>query len=116
MEGAGVAGYKSTARDLGAFICFEDEAGQDADGGGLAGAVRPEKGVHLTSANLKIEPVERAHATISLGQPRRAYRHAAHTVVISRCRAGRISADRRHQVPVIRTRCAGPRFRIVRRP
>jgi hypothetical protein len=23
-----VAGYKSTARDLGAFICFEDEAGQ----------------------------------------------------------------------------------------
>jgi hypothetical protein len=28
MEGGGVAGYKSTARDLGAFICFEDEAGQ----------------------------------------------------------------------------------------
>jgi hypothetical protein len=28
MEGGGVAGDKSTARDLGAFICFEDEAGQ----------------------------------------------------------------------------------------
>ena len=28
MEGRGVARYKSTARDLGAFICFEDEAGQ----------------------------------------------------------------------------------------
>ena len=28
MEGRGVAGYKTTARDLGAFICFEDEAGQ----------------------------------------------------------------------------------------
>jgi hypothetical protein len=27
-KGAGVARYKSTARDLGAFICFEDEAGQ----------------------------------------------------------------------------------------
>jgi hypothetical protein len=30
-----VAGYKSTARDLGAFICFEDEAGQ---------GLRPPKG------------------------------------------------------------------------
>ena len=28
MEGPGVARYTSTARDLGAFICFEDEAGQ----------------------------------------------------------------------------------------
>lgn len=28
MEGRGVARYKSTARDLGAYICFEDEAGQ----------------------------------------------------------------------------------------
>jgi len=28
VEGRGVAGYKSTARELGAFICFEDEAGQ----------------------------------------------------------------------------------------
>ncbi len=27
-KGRGVARYKSTARDLGAFICFEDEAGQ----------------------------------------------------------------------------------------
>ena len=27
MEGRGVARYKSAARDLGAFICFEDEAG-----------------------------------------------------------------------------------------
>ena len=35
MEGAGVARYKSTARDLGAFICFEDEAGQ---------GLRPPKG------------------------------------------------------------------------
>jgi hypothetical protein len=28
VEGRGVARYKSTARDLGAFICFEDETGQ----------------------------------------------------------------------------------------
>jgi hypothetical protein len=28
VEGRGVARYKSTARDLSAFICFEDEAGQ----------------------------------------------------------------------------------------
>ena len=28
MEGRGVARYKSAARDLGAFICFEDETGQ----------------------------------------------------------------------------------------
>src|SRR5215470_9523424 len=35
VEGRGVAGYKSTARDLGAFICFEDEAGQ---------GLRPPKG------------------------------------------------------------------------
>ena len=35
MEGRGVARYKSTARDLGAFICFEDEAGQ---------GLRPPKG------------------------------------------------------------------------
>jgi len=35
MEGPGVARYKSTARDLGAFICFEDEAGQ---------GLRPPKG------------------------------------------------------------------------
>jgi len=28
VERPGVARYKSTARDLGAFICFEDEAGQ----------------------------------------------------------------------------------------
>jgi hypothetical protein len=28
VEGRGVARYKSAARDLGAFICFEDEAGQ----------------------------------------------------------------------------------------
>ena len=35
MEGRGVAGHKSTARDLGAYICFEDEAGQ---------GLRPPKG------------------------------------------------------------------------
>lgn len=35
MEGRGAAGYKSTARDLGACICFEDEAGQ---------GLRPPKG------------------------------------------------------------------------
>jgi transposase len=35
VEGRGVARYKSTARDLGAFICFEDEAGQ---------GLRPPKG------------------------------------------------------------------------
>src|ERR1700756_1894021 len=35
VEGPGVARYKSTARDLGAFICFEDEAGQ---------GLRPPKG------------------------------------------------------------------------
>ena len=35
MEGRGVARYKSTARDLLAFICFEDEAGQ---------GLRPPKG------------------------------------------------------------------------
>ena len=34
-EGSGVARYKSTARDLGAFTCFEDEAGQ---------GLRPPKG------------------------------------------------------------------------
>jgi len=28
VEGRGVAGNKRTARDLGAYICFEDEAGQ----------------------------------------------------------------------------------------
>jgi len=28
VEGRGVARYKSAARDLGAFICFEDETGQ----------------------------------------------------------------------------------------
>jgi winged helix-turn-helix protein len=28
VEGRGVAADKSTARDLGAYICFEDEAGQ----------------------------------------------------------------------------------------
>ena len=35
MEGPGVARYKSTARDLGAYVCFEDEAGQ---------GLRPPKG------------------------------------------------------------------------
>ena len=35
MEGPGLARYKSIARDLGAFICFEDEAGQ---------GLRPPKG------------------------------------------------------------------------
>src|SRR4249919_1720720 len=35
VEGRGVARYKRTARDLGAFICFEDEAGQ---------GLRPPKG------------------------------------------------------------------------
>ena len=35
MEGRGVAGYKRTARDLGAFVCFENEAGQ---------GLRPPKG------------------------------------------------------------------------
>src|SRR6266536_908173 len=35
VEGRGVARYKTTARDLGAFICFEDEAGQ---------GLRPPKG------------------------------------------------------------------------
>jgi transposase len=35
VEGRGVAGYKSAARDLAAFICFEDEAGQ---------GLRPPKG------------------------------------------------------------------------
>jgi DDE superfamily endonuclease len=35
VEGRGVAGYKSTARDLGAYVCFEDEAGQ---------GLRPPKG------------------------------------------------------------------------
>ena len=35
MEGRGAARDKSTARDLGAFICFEDEAGQ---------GLRPPKG------------------------------------------------------------------------
>ena len=35
MERAGVARYKRAARDLGAFICFEDEAGQ---------GLRPPKG------------------------------------------------------------------------
>ena len=35
MEGRGVAADKSAARDLGAFICFEDEAGQ---------GLRPPKG------------------------------------------------------------------------
>jgi hypothetical protein len=35
MESRGVAGYKSTARDLGACVCFEDEAGQ---------GLRPPKG------------------------------------------------------------------------
>ena len=35
MEGRGVAGDKSVARDLGAFVCFEDEAGQ---------GLRPPKG------------------------------------------------------------------------
>ena len=35
MEGPGVGRYKSTARDLGAYLCFEDEAGQ---------GLRPPKG------------------------------------------------------------------------
>ena len=35
MEGPGVARYKSVARDLGAYVCFEDEAGQ---------GLRPPKG------------------------------------------------------------------------
>ena len=35
MEGRGVAADKSAARDLGAFVCFEDEAGQ---------GLRPPKG------------------------------------------------------------------------
>ena len=35
MEGRGVAGDKSTARDLGAYICCDDEAGQ---------GLRPPKG------------------------------------------------------------------------
>jgi hypothetical protein len=35
VEGPGVARYKSTARDLGAYVCFEDEAGQ---------GLRPPKG------------------------------------------------------------------------
>jgi len=35
VERAGVAGYKSTARDLGAYVCFEDESGQ---------GLRPPKG------------------------------------------------------------------------
>ena len=35
MEGRGVAGYKRAARDLGAYVCFEDEAGQ---------GLRPPKG------------------------------------------------------------------------
>ena len=35
MEGPGVARYKSAARDLGAYVCFEDEAGQ---------GLRPPKG------------------------------------------------------------------------
>jgi Winged helix-turn helix len=30
VEGPGVARYKCIARDLGAFICFEDEAGEQA--------------------------------------------------------------------------------------
>jgi hypothetical protein len=35
VEGRGVARYKSTARDLGAFVCLQDEAGQ---------GLRPPKG------------------------------------------------------------------------
>ena len=62
--------------DLAAILT--QQAQQDTDGGGLAGAIRPEEGMHLANANLKIETVERAHAAISLGQPRGAQRHIAH--------------------------------------
>jgi hypothetical protein len=41
VEGRGVARYKSAARDLGAFICLEDETGQ-----GLS----PPKGPYLGAA------------------------------------------------------------------
>ena len=38
--------------------------------------------MHLANADLKIEPVERTHAAISLGQPDRAQRHVTHIAVI----------------------------------
>ena len=59
MEGGGVAGYKSTARDLGAFICFEDEAGQ-----GLS----PPKG--RTWAPRGARPVKTSLAPLDSAAPR----------------------------------------------
>jgi hypothetical protein len=56
--------------DLAAVLA--QQAKQDADGRRLAGAVRPEEGMHLAGAHLEIEAVERDRAPIPLGQPDRA--------------------------------------------
>jgi hypothetical protein len=48
---------------------------QDTDRGGLARAVRPQEGMHLTGTHLKIQPVERDHTAKPLGQPHRTQHH-----------------------------------------
>jgi len=53
------------------------EAEADADGGGLACAVRAEEAVHLTGGHLEIEAVEGVHASVALGEAARAD-HSVH--------------------------------------
>ena len=45
------------------------QAEQDADGGGLAGAVRAEEAVHLSGGDRQVEPVEGLGGAEGLVQP-----------------------------------------------
>jgi hypothetical protein len=45
-----------------------EQAEQDADGGRLAGPVRPEEAVHLAGLHLEVEPVQRPRRSERLDQ------------------------------------------------
>src|SRR5205814_5860078 len=46
-----------------------DQRGQDADGGGLARAVRPEEGEYRARGDLEVDSGQDAHVAVGLGQP-----------------------------------------------
>lgn len=61
-------GGDGMARHLGLAAVGGDERGEDLDGGGLAGAVRPEQGEHGSGRDVQIDAVEDGVVAVRLAQ------------------------------------------------
>jgi hypothetical protein len=79
-KGEGGAGQPRLPGDImpidpGAASSWAQQPGQDAQGGGFAGAVRPEKAEHFARPNLEGKTAERLDCTVALDEALDGDRH-----------------------------------------